>query len=169
GILVAYLFYLPPKGSTIEFPEDGNISITYASGSIHSTVKGMAFGIVSVPPFSWYQKVLENGYYFDALYEDLIVKRIIYEGIAVGMVIVEGIIDWIVNAFGRGTVILCTASRWFDDHIIDGVINGIAQVTMFCGRYLRRIHTGLIENYANYALLGLLILMLVAFLESGLF
>ena len=129
-------------------------------------------GLPGPGDFLLYTVVIQNtgeGDAADVLYEDLIVKRVIYEGFAVLMTVIESIIDWIVNAIGRGTVVLCSISRWFDDRIIDGVINGISIVFMACGRYLRRIHTGLIENYANYALLGLLILMIVAFLESGMF
>jgi NADH-quinone oxidoreductase subunit L len=48
--------------------------------------------------------------------------------------------------------------------VIEGAISGIAASFIGLGRGLRRIQTGLVENYAAIILLGLLLLMLILWL-----
>ena len=50
------------------------------------------------------------------------------------------------------------ASWWFDVHVIDGAVNGVASVTQFSGRELRRIQTGRVQNYALGIALGLIVM-----------
>ncbi len=50
------------------------------------------------------------------------------------------------------------ASWWFDAHVIDGIVNGVASVTQFSGRELRQIQTGRVQNYALGIALGLIVM-----------
>ena len=54
---------------------------------------------------------------------------------------------------------------WFDRHIIDGALNGMANVTQRVSYAIRGLQSGQIQQYAFVFLLGtLLIVLLVVFL-----
>lgn len=87
------------------------------------------------------------------------------------------------GVFVRGTIGLTKVFRWFDNNIIDGVVNGVASLTqrgssgtgkfdnsfidglvnlvgsivMFFGLLFRKIQTGKVQNYIAYVLLGIVI------------
>lgn len=52
------------------------------------------------------------------------------------------------------------ASRWlwrfFDDKIVDGIVNGVASVTLLWGSGLRRLQSGYVKDYALSILIGVL-------------
>jgi NADH-quinone oxidoreductase subunit L len=84
-------------------------------------------------------KILENGYYFDYVYER-IAK---YAG-------------WILGL----------AAKFFDDRIIDGIVNGIGQAAKIAGNNIRRIQTGNLEQYIFYvfATASFLLILVLVFL-----
>ena len=47
---------------------------------------------------------------------------------------------------------------WFDVHIIDGAVNGIAALTQGSGRGLRHVQTGRVQNYALGIAAGMLVI-----------
>ena len=93
---------------------------------------------------------------------------------------------WVDELYGlvfvRGTLLLCRATAWFDLHVIDGLVdlsaalvrgcswlsgrfdlyvvdgavNGVADVTQFVGRRVRNVQTGAINAYLYVVLLGVL-------------
>jgi len=46
---------------------------------------------------------------------------------------------------------------WFDVHVIDGAVNGVASLTQGTGRGLRLVQTGRVQNYALGIAAGLLV------------
>jgi NADH-quinone oxidoreductase subunit L len=74
-----------------------------------------------------YQLVL-NKYYIDELYEILFINSL--KKLGVGL--------W----------------RGFDDFIIDGTINGIAYLFGWLSSVIRRVQTGLVQNYAFSMVVG---------------
>lgn len=71
------------------------------------------------------------------------------------------IIDGIVNAIGYATAyIFATAYRWFDLYIVDGLVNFVGWLTGFVGNLLRRIQTGLVQHYMFLVVTGLAALAL---------
>ena len=50
-----------------------------------------------------------------------------------------------------------TALWWFDVHVIDGAVNGIACVTQEAGDGIRQIQTGRVQNYALGIAVGLIV------------
>lgn len=59
---------------------------------------------------------------------------------------------------------LITSSRtglwkFFDVKIIDGIVNGLAKLTLFVGNYVRKIQTGFAQTYAIAMLAGAIILI----------
>jgi NADH-quinone oxidoreductase subunit L len=139
------------------------------------------------------QKVLEKGYYLDDLY--LAFVYAIYEYFCGAMNWIErNIIDGAVRLVGWAGYMLCGLSKWWDDYVIDGlvrltarasvalcslakatdervidhgIIRNSAKGIMKTGGYLRRIQTGVVENYALYSLLGAIIIIVISLIVAG--
>jgi NADH-quinone oxidoreductase subunit L len=71
-----------------------------------------------------------NKYWFDTLYEKLLVKTALVGG-------------------------LFACFQWFDAHVLDGTVNGTAAITFESGKALRRAQTGQLQFYALTIGLGL--------------
>ena len=74
-------------------------------------------------------EILENKYYLDALYENVIVKSGLLGGIAL------------------------VVSLW-DKYVIDGVVNGIGRLTRWSSEQMRVVQAGQVQLYATVAVLG---------------
>ena len=57
----------------------------------------------------------------------------------------------------------------FDQGVVDGTVNTVSSVSLFSGRRLRRIQTGVVSNYAVLLTLGLTALVLVVGILGGWF
>lgn len=79
-----------------------------------------------------FKQLLFNKYYIDEIYEAVLVKPILR---------------------------LCQGSFSFDTKIVDGLVNGVANVTQFCSGVLRRTQTGLVQNYLLVQVFGVVILI----------
>lgn len=139
------------------------------------------------------QRVLETGYYIDNIYLGFV--HFFYEYYCETMNWIErNIFDAAVRFTGRVGYELCGLSKWWDDHVIDrfvrltatasvalcslakatdervidhGIIRNSAKGVMKTGGYLRRIQTGVVENYALYTLLGAISLIVIAIIVAG--
>ena len=78
-------------------------------------------------------KLVFNKYYVDELYEILFIKSL--KGLGTGL--------W----------------KGFDDFVIDGTINGIAYLVGLLSGAMRRIQTGLVQNYAFSMIIGGIVLV----------
>jgi NADH-quinone oxidoreductase subunit L len=77
------------------------------------------------------------------------------------------VIDGIVNAIGYATAfIFATAYRWFDLYIVDGAVNFIGWFTKLIGNITRRIQTGLVQHYMFLVVAGLAVIALWAILQQ---
>ena len=65
--------------------------------------------------------------------------------------------------FVRFGGLVANALWWFDVHVIDGAVNGVASLTQGAGREIRHIQTGRVQNYALGIAAGLII-MAIGFL-----
>jgi len=63
--------------------------------------------------------------------------------------------------------LVARAAWWFDVHVIDGTVNGIASVTQVSGRGLRRIQTGRVQNYALGIAVSLIVVAVGYFVAGG--
>ncbi|UCG02326.1 MAG: NADH-quinone oxidoreductase subunit L [Candidatus Heimdallarchaeota archaeon] len=173
---------------TIEVPESSD-SITKMQIGMRSIVRKIKIS----PPGRGIQRVLETGYYIDNLFLGLV--YFIYEYYCEAMNWIErNIFDAAVRFTGRVGYELCGLSKWWDDHVIDGLVRltakasvalcGLAKATdervidhgiirnsakgvMKTGGYLRRIQTGVVENYALYTLLGAISLIIITIIVAG--
>ncbi|MHA2054128.1 MAG: NADH-quinone oxidoreductase subunit 5 family protein [Candidatus Hodarchaeales archaeon] len=197
GIGLAYIVYYPRKNATVTFPDDGTfkfeveerdsiVGIQQTSRSIIRSTKSTLLG-------RSFQRILEKGYYLDDLYLALvhfiyeyyceamnwIEKNVLDRGVrftgAIGYHICglskwwdDNVIDRIVRLTGRASVALCGLAKATDERVIDhGIIRGSAKGVMKSGGYLRRVQTGVVENYALYSLMGALAIIIIGLLLVG--
>ena len=83
--------------------------------------------------------LLSRKYFLDELYENVIVKTVLINGIF-------------------------RAFAFFDSHIIDGTVNGIARGTGATGSSLRKIQTGQLQIYAMAIILGIIAIAVCVFI-----
>jgi NADH-quinone oxidoreductase subunit L len=105
-------------------------------------------------------RFLVNKWYFDELYGWLAV------GGTLGLTKVlrwfdETIIDGVVNGSGWLTKLTSTVSGWFDTWVIDGAVNAIAYLSGFGGLVLRKVQTGKVQTYVVLAVVGVMVLYFV--------
>jgi len=110
--------------------------------------------------FGFIYKVLYNKWYFDELYQATIINPLIKLSQFLFARLDVGVVDWLVNGVGNFTVFLSDVKEWFDSHIVDGTVNGLASVTRGMGSGLRRIQTGQLQNYAFVIFFGLVLIIL---------
>jgi NADH-quinone oxidoreductase subunit L len=109
---------------------------------------------------------LENKYYLDALYENVIVGSIKGAIASASYWVNQKVIDGAVNAVGEGAA---QAGRFAYDVVdqegIDGAVNGVAVSTGETGGLLRYVQSGRVQRYALmlFAAVGLLSLALFIF------
>jgi NADH-quinone oxidoreductase subunit L len=105
-------------------------------------------------------RFLMNKWYFDEL----------YNGVVVGGTLLitrvlrwfdNNIIDGLVNASGWLTKIVSIVSGKFDTYVVDGAVNASGYLSGFAGLVLRKTQTGRIQTYAVLALLGVMIFYFV--------
>jgi NADH-quinone oxidoreductase subunit L len=77
-------------------------------------------------------------------------------------------IDSAIAAFvaGPGTRFFA-AVAWFDEHIIDGAVNGVAVLVRGSGDRIRRLQTGYVRNYALGLAGGAVVLLLYVAVRGG--
>ena len=85
--------------------------------------------------------LLSRKYWLDDLYERFILGRALVNG-------------------------LFAALHWFDDHVIDGAVNGVAALTVGAAGVLRRAETGQLQLYALAIFIGVLAIVACLFIFS---
>jgi NADH-quinone oxidoreductase subunit L len=139
------------------------------------------------------QRILEKGYYIDDFY--LIVVYFFNAKFCAAMNwIEENIFNGAIRLVGKVGYNFCGLAKWWDEYVVDGLVKSVAQASYaFCGLikivdervidqgiirnstkgvmktggYLRRIQTGIVENYAFYTLLGAIFVILVTLYIVG--
>jgi NADH-quinone oxidoreductase subunit L len=81
-------------------------------------------------------------YYMDELYERIIVVRLLVDG-------------------------LFYAIQLFDTYVVDGIVNGLAKLTMVTGGSVRKVETGQLQTYGLVFALGVIIIMVIYFAAIG--
>lgn len=97
----------------------------------------------------WAKNVLVNKYYFDWLYTTVIVG-FVTSGLARAMNwFNQHVLDGVVNGVGRGST---RTGNWvyrhLDQQVVDGAVNGVGASAEGSGGILRRINSGHIQEYA---------------------
>jgi len=101
-------------------------------------------------------RVLLNKYYVDELYQSTVVRGTMSGGR--GLWRFDGrVVDGAVNGAGWLTIVSSWCSQLFDRYAVDGAVNLIGWSASESSFSLRRIQTGLIQNYALVMLLGVFV------------
>jgi len=111
-------------------------------------------------------RFLENKYYLDALYENVIVGSIKGAIARASYWVNQRVIDGAVNGIGEGaTRVGRFAYDVVDQEVVDGAVNGVAVSTGQTGGLLRYVQSGRVQRYALmlFAAVGLLSLALLIF------
>ena len=105
--------------------------------------------------------LLWNKYYFDELYDGVLVALTVAGSKVLGLFDLR-FIDGIVNGVGIAVQAGCArVAGWFDDTFVDGLVNLVARVTWSIGGRVRRVQTGMIQNYLLAVLGGVVLLILI--------
>jgi NADH-quinone oxidoreductase subunit L len=94
-------------------------------------------------------RFLENKYYLDDLYEKIVVYGIKSPIARLTYWFDQHVIDGVVNGIGRGTRRAARATYdVVDQQVVDGAINGLAETTGDTGGLLRYVQSGRVQRYA---------------------
>ncbi len=125
-----------------------NFAIAAASLALAVVGIGLAYAIYMAKVISaeslqkmWgpVHTLVENRYYMDNLYENVIIRDLLYRNVLRGL-------------------------QWFDTNVIDFTVNGAAQATRWSGDRLRQLQSGSFQAYGTVGFAGLIVasvLMLV--------
>ncbi len=105
--------------------------------------------------------LLWNKYYFDEFYDGVLVALTVAGSKVLGFFDLR-FIDGIVNGVGVAVQAGCArVAGWFDNTFVDGLVNLVARVTWSVGGRVRRVQTGMIQNYLLAVLGGVVLLILI--------
>jgi NADH-quinone oxidoreductase subunit L len=136
GILFAFLMYTP-KGALKSFPKAFNSS---------PIGRGMSH-------------ILIQKYYMDHFYVGM--AHFIRDGFAEFIRLIDSGIDSIVDGIGRLTSDACGIAKSIDEKYVDGTVQKLSNGTFAIGRWLRRQQTGVLQNYNQQLVIGLITIMIV--------
>jgi len=105
--------------------------------------------------------VVVNKYFVDDFYNGLFVGGVLALGRAAAW-FDEHVLDGLVNGVASLARRLSRLSIGFDSRVVDGAVNGVGRVHLLVSSGLRRLQTGYLYNYALAVVLGLVILIALA-------
>jgi NADH-quinone oxidoreductase subunit L len=107
--------------------------------------------------------VAYNKYYVDELYDAVVVRPSVFFAKFLAW-FDDHVIDWLVNFAGWITRLFANIDGAIDKYLVDGAVNAVAAATIEGGRALRKVQTGRIQTYLYGALAGGLAVILLNFL-----
>ncbi|MGA8893484.1 MAG: NADH-quinone oxidoreductase subunit L, partial [Anaeromyxobacteraceae bacterium] len=107
--------------------------------------------------------VVYNKYYVDEAYHAVVIRPALFLAAFLSW-FDQHVIDWIVNFAGWLARFVAAIDDAIDKYVVDGAVNGVGGLTREGGRLFRRIQTGRIQNYLYGAALGSLLVVLLNFL-----
>ena len=97
-----------------------------------------------------------NKYHVDELYDALFVNRT--KDLGSGLVVFdERVVDGSVNASAAATRIFAWLSGQIDIHIVDRIVNLLAEIVELFSAIFRKLQTGLVQRYALFFVLGIIL------------
>ncbi|HEV2309886.1 MAG TPA: NADH-quinone oxidoreductase subunit L, partial [Acidimicrobiia bacterium] len=110
---------------------------------------------------------LVNKYYLDDLYENVIVGSLSGAVARASYWVNQHVIDGVVNGLGRGAVVTARYTyAYLDQRVVDGAVNELAQETGAAGGELRRVQSGSVQRYALLLFGGVAVLSLALLLTN---
>ncbi|MCS6862022.1 MAG: NADH-quinone oxidoreductase subunit L [Abditibacteriales bacterium] len=112
------------------------------------------------------ERFLRNKWWFDELYQATVI-RLLFLFNEVFAAFDQKLIDGAVNAVGIITVVVSKIWQFFDMFIVDGLVNLVGWVTKTWGEAVRRVQTGLAQNYMLIIISSAAVLLVVRLLWKG--
>ncbi len=110
---------------------------------------------------------LVNKYYLDDLYENVIVSSISGPIARASYWVNQHVIDGVVNGIGRGATVTARYTyAYLDQRVVDGAVNELARETGEAGGELRRVQSGRVQRYALLLFGGVAVLSLALLLTN---
>jgi NADH-quinone oxidoreductase subunit L len=111
--------------------------------------------------FAPIHRLLENKYWVDELYGRTVIAGTLMLSRALWW-IDQWIVDGLVNGVRHFTVfVLAHGSSLFDKYVVDGAVNGVAWSARGGSMMLRRMQSGLVQNYALIMCGGIVLIAMV--------
>jgi NADH-quinone oxidoreductase subunit L len=103
---------------------------------------------------------LQNKWYFDELYEATVVNG--SKALSRGLAWFDNhVVDGLVNLTAQLGVFVSFLIGKFDDYVVDGAVNGLASATTGSGSLLRRLQTGKLYHYVFVLAGGAVVIFLI--------
>lgn len=106
-----------------------------------------------------------NKYYVDELYDWLVIKNLL-RLTRISKWFDDNIVDGLVNGSGRVTVLATRITGWIDNTFVDGAVNLVAWIIEEIGERSRVIQTGRVQQYLAMAA-GIVVLTVTVWIMSG--
>ena len=107
-------------------------------------------------------KLLWNKYYFDELYDLIIVNPILTFGRWMWS-FDANVVDGAVNGTAKLTMWWSDIKMWFDKWIIDGAVNGAGFLVRTAGGFLKYLQTGRMQFYLAFSTVLIIVMILLKF------
>ncbi|MBF8260158.1 MAG: NADH dehydrogenase subunit L, partial [Actinobacteria bacterium] len=163
------------QGHAVEADHDAHIAHTAHTYAMYSSVAVGTLGIFLafvVYSFGWIDpnrvanavkplyNFLLNKWYFDELYEATVIggSKALSRGLAWFDL---HVVDGLVNLVAQIGVFASFLVGKFDDYVVDGAVNGLASATIGGGSILRRLQTGKLYHYVFVLAGGALVIFLI--------
>jgi NADH-quinone oxidoreductase subunit L len=133
----------------------GGIALAYAM-----YIRGWISADKIATRFAPLHKVLYNKYYFDEIYDVILLKPTM----AMGRLMWKfdgGIIDGAVNGTGWLTMKVSAAKQWFDQWVVDGAVNGSGWLIRSLGNSLRYLQNGRMQFYVLFMVVMAIVFILM--------
>ena len=153
GYWVSFFSYITPNATNLNYGELLSAPDTWIGVLISFIGLGWAFYLYARVEPARLQAVVQNSAFLRTMH------RILYN-----RYYVDTFYDWLVR---YGVLGLAHVAQAFDAYIVDGIVNGAAQLIMGSGRGLRHVETGKVQSYmigffGGVAVLAVLVFVLVA-------
>jgi len=112
--------------------------------------------------FAPIHKLLYNKYYFDEIY-DIILLKPIMSGARFSWKFDARIVDGVVNGAAWLSMLFSKIQMWFDKWIVDGAVNGAGWVVRTGARAGRFLQTGRMQFYVLFSVAALIFMVLYKF------
>jgi NADH-quinone oxidoreductase subunit L len=105
--------------------------------------------------------LVSNKFYLDDIYWKGIIRPVRDNLSAAVYWTNQNILDAAVNGAAAFARALGRGVRRFDDTVIDGIVNGLANIAGFTGGLLRYIQSGNVQRYAAFLFTGVVVLAII--------
>ena len=126
--------------------------------AVYETKRIPAERFTASPSGAFIHKMLTKRYWIDDVYDGF-GRSVVYEFARALDWFDRNVIDGIVNAVGRGGLVVAQGTDAFDRRVIDGAVNAVSLETVRTSWRLRTRQTGQVQNYAWVVVVGIVVVI----------